>query len=427
LSYHEWEACIKKIILVITLILLVPITLPAADIIKIEPYIILQEEFSDNINLTASDKKSDFISTISPGIRLSDVSQTSSLNIDYRLGVNLFAHESQNDYTSHMAELNGSYALNPKVIFRIRDSYTRSDDTLERVYTLIGQNGEYLLSSNRQRFIYWRNVLEPEIEYRLGPESRVNLFYRDNVYRSDNPSSDDSREDFVNPSITYWLTQKHGINTEYAFVRGNFDRSADLDGHMARGRYMYRTSPGNILFGEYRFLRRNFDLNQPDYTVQNPSLGMDYAISPTVSGRFQIGYYWFSPESGSHESCPAGEISILKRLMDTSLSASAKWGFYENYFTSENLGFAKYYGLFGSIYHQFNLLTSMGIATSIEWADYEFNRNDRIWLLTAVLTHTPEKWLSISLEYNHRKNSSSVESFEYDENRIMIRLIASYI
>ena len=55
----------------------------AADILKqIHPYISVKGEYSDNLNLTAENQKKDFYTTISPGIKFSNMDAKSGVHLD---------------------------------------------------------------------------------------------------------------------------------------------------------------------------------------------------------------------------------------------------------------------------------------------------------------------------------------------------------
>ncbi len=417
----------QKTVLMTILVLLIPAGLGAAEIFKVEPQLTVQEQFTDNVNLSSTNKQHDFITTISPGIRLAAIGQTASIDVDYKLGVNFFAHESQNNYLSHELNANGVYSLSQNTTFRVREYFLRSDDPREQQFSLAAQNGQFLIATDRSRSIYWRNVVEPSLEYRFGRENRFTLFGRDNVYRNDSPFGENSHEDYVSPSLAFWLNQHNGIEAEYGLDNGDFQRSPDLVGHMARGRYIYRTMPGRNFFGDYIFLKRSFDSPGVNYSVHNPSIGTDYAFSQTLSGRLQVGLYKFEPESGSGETSSSGEVSILKRLIDTSVSLAFRWGYFEDYFSPENLGFAKYYGVFGNMTHQWDSRTTLGLNASMQWANYVLSRNDRITTVGATAAYRALKWLTMSIEATHLENSSSVPGLEYNENRVMFRISLVYL
>lgn len=407
--------------------MLLPSFAAAADVLKVEPYFSIQEEYSDNINLTSVNKQSDFITTIAPGIRLSDVSPTSAINLDYKLGLTYFAKQTEYNFISQEANLNGSYSSSSSTRFWMRENFVRSDDPRSGQYLILPQSGPYLITSDRSRAVYWRNVVEPYAEYKFGTEDRLELHLRDNLYRTDDPSGANSHEDYINPNLTYWFNHQNGMVLEYGFDHGSFDGLPDLNGQLARGRYMYRPAPNQTYFAEYIYLKRSFDTSSLDYDVHNPSVGLEYAFDPTLSAKLQIGFYKYLPESSSSLTGPSGEISILKRVVDMTFALGFRCGYYEDFFTPENLGFASYQGIIGNITYQAMKEVTFGLNASLEWADYVQSRNDQIWLVGGNVSYVPYRWLTISVDYSHREVTSSASAYDYGENRVVLKITAIYL
>ena len=115
---------------------------------KFHPSLTVQEEYNDNIYLTSTDRKSDFITTIYPGIRFSTLparvttpgqilqapEDPAGLDLDYRLGLVFYARENQNDYVSHAGTLNTWYTHGQRLTLRLRDYFIRSEEPREREY-----------------------------------------------------------------------------------------------------------------------------------------------------------------------------------------------------------------------------------------------------------------------------------------------------
>ncbi|MCK7506641.1 MAG: hypothetical protein MZV70_22965 [Desulfobacterales bacterium] len=80
---------LHRAILVVTMFLCI-LTAPhvyAADILKqIHPYIRVTGEYSDNLDLTADNQKKDFYTTITPGIKFSNMDAKSGVNLDASAG-----------------------------------------------------------------------------------------------------------------------------------------------------------------------------------------------------------------------------------------------------------------------------------------------------------------------------------------------------
>ena len=50
---------------------------------RFHPYISLKEEYNDNLNLTPTNKSDDYITTVQPGIRFSNMGKQAGVDLDY--------------------------------------------------------------------------------------------------------------------------------------------------------------------------------------------------------------------------------------------------------------------------------------------------------------------------------------------------------
>jgi hypothetical protein len=393
---------------------------------KFQPYITMQEEYNDNINLTPKNKIDDFITTIYPGMKFSTSNGNYGIDMDYRLGLVFYAKEEDYNYIGHEGTLNAWYTLGRRLTFRVREYLIRSEEVRERDYSTAALENQYLLSTMRQRAIYLRNVFEPSIEYQFGKEDRLSLHYRSNIYVNQNPQFRDSREDFINPRLTYWFNIRNGVSLEYGLTLGHFERSSDLTGHMAMGRYTYRFNPRTSIFGEYTFLRRDFKSPSIDYGVQRPSLGIEHAFSPTLTGRAQLGYFWQKPSKGSTTGGLYYDASLSQRTKKTTYTLTFQGGYNEDYFTAENLGFTKYHRAIGTVSHQLKERMTVGLSGSLERAEFRSNQRDHIWGIRGDASYRLLKWLTISVEASHRENRSSIDIRDYSEYRGLFKVTATF-
>jgi uncharacterized protein (PEP-CTERM system associated) len=155
--------------------------------IKINPYITIQEEYNDNINLTSKAPKSDEISSIYPGIKFSGTGDTYGFDLDYRLGLILFASGPENNALSHTGKANTYYKLNPNWTIRLKEDFRRSTDTREVDPLTSSVETQSYYSANQGRYAFLRNTLEPSLEYQFGKEDLVALTYRNNIFQTQNP------------------------------------------------------------------------------------------------------------------------------------------------------------------------------------------------------------------------------------------------
>jgi len=435
----------------ITLVLIITPSMVLADVgdilLRFQPYITVQEEYNNNIDLTATHKRDDYITTISPGLRFSTSPRSPvtrefrraptaedkfGVDLDLRGGFVIYAKEEDNNYISLNGTLNAWYALTQNLNFRVRDYLIRSDETRETDYSATALPGQNLLSRTNRRVTYYRNVVEPSLEYRFGRENLIAVNYRNNVYEIKSRIYEDSMENYINPRLTYWLNIRNGVSFEYGLILGDFQRSPDFVGHMGMGRYTYRFNPRTSIFGEYTQLWRDFDSPSIDYVVYRPSIGIEHALTSTLSGRAQLGYFWQDPNRGSTTNGFSYNVSLTQRAERTTYTASFQGGYTEDYFTAENLGFNKYHRAIGRITHQLLQRMTVGFSGSYEWAKFsgsviEVKKPiDQIWAIGGDTSYQILRWLTVSLDASHRENHSNISDRDYSEYRGIFRITATY-
>ncbi len=398
------------------------------------PYISLEEEYNDNLFLAPTNKIDDYITTVRPGIKYLNMGKQAGVDLDYSLGAVFYKDNSDLDYISHNASLDAKYLTSAHVNFYLKESFIRSDNPQEREYFTTTEENKYMLATDVQRATYWRNVVAPTIEYQFGPENRLGVNYRNNLYRTESVIAQDSQEDFINPFFLYWFDRRNGISLQYGFTYGDFETNPDLTGHMANGRYIYLFSPKTSAFMEYTYSKRTFDSSEPSesqfgtgYDIHEPGVGMAFAISPTLTASVQVGYFWAKPNRGSGDDGPSYKAELANRDPRTTYILSLQGGYREDYFTSENLGFARYHRATGSLKHMLDKRFSIGCLGSVERAEYDTDdRRDTTWGIGGNASYMPLKWLTFSLELTHKDRQSNIDLNDYTENRAMLTITAMY-
>ena len=256
--------------------------------------------------------------------------------MNYIFGYNYYANNTYDDYASHEGRLDTWYTFDRRLTLRLREYLINSEEPRELQYAQGAPPGSYLPATQAGRSEYLRNVLEPSLEYRFGREDLLTLYYRNNYYDNKNElSSEDSRENYLSPRIDYWFDIRNGMTLEYGYTKGEFDRSPDFDGHMGRARYTYRFDPLTSAFLDYVYLHRDFEDPGTDYDVQNPSIGIAHAFSPTTSGDLQIGWFWYNPKGGDSQNGPSIIANLNTRTQFTTYAISLRGGFREDFFSSD--------------------------------------------------------------------------------------------
>ena len=410
---------------------------------RFQPYITVQEDYTNNLYLTPKNKISDYITSISPGLRFSTLPRSEitrefrpasssietryGLDLDYNMPLVYYAKGSRNNYVGLAGTLSAWYSFDPRFTFRVRNYSIRSEEPRERDYSATALPGQFLLSVDRgNRPIYFRNVFGPSVEYRFGREDIFSIYYENNIYRNQSPLSEDSTENFINPRLTYWFNIRNGLSLDYGLILGNFQRSPDLIGHTTTARYTYRFNPRTSVFGEYTFLKRNFDSPSIDYDVHRPSFGIEHAFSPSLSGRAQLGYFWQNPEKGSKAGGYFYDVSATQRAERTTYTLLYQGGYIEDYFTAQNLGFTKYHRGIATVTHQLKERMTVELRGSLERATFDSGQRDWIYGIWGNASYQIIRWLTLSAEVSRREDHSNINTSDYREYRGMVRVTATY-
>ncbi len=405
---------------------------------KFHPYLTFQQEYTDNLDLVPTNRQDDWITTAGIGLRFSTLPATSEvpglittpppeppsgIDLDYLLGLVFYANNSQDNYVSHAGKLHTWTTIERNLTLRLRDYFIRSEEPRERDYSALAPSGQFLPGTERQRAAYIRNVAEPSLEYRFGRDDLFAFNYRNNIYQTRATASEDSQENYFNPLLTYWFDIRNGVTFEYGYTMADFERSPDFDGHLGRGRYTHRFNPRTSIFAEHRYINRNFKSPGIDYDVHNPSVGIEHAFSSTLSGSLQAGYFWQNPKGFKSEDGFSGNANITKRSARTTYSLNLSAGYLEDYFSAENLGFAKSYRGIGSISHALMERVTVGVYGSVERFEFSTvdNRKDWAWRVGGNAAWRIFRWFDVSLEYYHQNLDSNININDYKENRVIFR------
>jgi hypothetical protein len=406
---------------------------------KFHPYLILQGEYDSNIGLTQNNTISDFITTISPGIKYLSESPVHKFDLDFRIGAYLYAQDSGFNYIGYRGTLDTSYSFNPGWKFKLLDTLDRSRNTVNS-YSLSTPTGNVATTNyNVGGNLFIQNIFQPEIEYKFAPDSFVSMYYRNQIYREDDATSDsqNSTGNTISPRLDYWFNIHHGLSFDYAYINAQFETRPDWVGNSMAGRYLYRFNPRTTIIGELRYLIIDNESSAPDYAITGPSVYLDHAFSPTLSGRARLGWFWqqysgniSSKGSGntfSNVNGPVFYLGVSQRGLKTTYSLSFDGGYRFDYFTSSNQGFAKYYQAQANVTYQLMQRLSLGLTGLAALDEYELPKDTQYnYQLVGNISYQPLKWLTIALEAGNYGRNSDINGNSYRNNRAMLTFSGTY-
>jgi hypothetical protein len=357
--------------------------------IKLNPTCEVKEEFNDNVFLTAGGNKSDFITTITPGLGFSRSSE--------RLNVDLLAGFSWHDYarTPGIAATDYQYTaqltnrITPRDDFGLNAAYIRTTrpDTITTVTGLSSAGSDtYQYSGNLRRV--------------LDETSSASLSYSFNQEEYDNPASQSRRVHSAGLVISKDLGDfvpllKGTLNT-------NFSKS------------IYR------------------DSSNDNYTI---SVGASRSINEQLSVNLSAGAQLIQ----STFETPAQVTSdSWGAVGSASLNYTAEQGF-GSFAFAHNFSAAS--GQVGAVQ-----TTSFGLTLGRNFSDkmtaqgaasYNLNQSDsgqyssrgvddRALNLTADITYKFSKFFDIGLQYTYYTVNHSLDDLTVSQNRVMVRAVAKY-
>ncbi len=249
--------------------------------------------------------------------------------------------------------------------------------------------------------------------------------------------------------FTYLLPSiKAGIETEFYYKKAiTYDDDNDLTdptddfntwfGSAEIYRQFNRQWKG--IFG-FRYSRTDFqgpDVFDPDgedfeedYTVYEPSAGVEYLMMDELPLALRVGYLIREKEFSGTESAITvnGRLGAWQFVRNGSLKFNVASGYDESLLDAERLGFGFYYNADLAIDYIFskNLKGDVyGFYERNRFIDFEDTRNDRVIEVGTGLSYTPLRWLLLNFSYRHREVDSTEENDSYRENRIMMKAVLS--
>jgi uncharacterized protein (PEP-CTERM system associated) len=139
---------------------------------QITPSIAIDGTFTDNVNLAATNRKSDFITRISPGIRIDGRSARASGNLNYQWQHYAYANSSERSNQQQSLAANGKLELVEQWLF-----LDASHNISQQAISAFGTQGvgNELLNTNRTEVSSYR--LSPYIQGRLASVADYQLRY----------------------------------------------------------------------------------------------------------------------------------------------------------------------------------------------------------------------------------------------------------
>ncbi len=391
--------------------------------IELTPSVSVSEVYDDNIDLDADNEKSDYITTVSPGLELHVLSEKTDFGLSYAPTFVWYKDYDDNNTTRHSGALTLLQELSEHWRFELSDTYIKSEEPLEETEGITG--------FRRTRNTYQRNRGNAAFYYTFGPDNVLNFGYRHYWLENDDLMLDDSTEQSPYASMTYWFNTRNGLELSYSYTTVDFSRDDnfplddDYDGHAPGIRYLRRFSPHTTGFVGYTYTTRDFDGVTEDYDVHDGSVGIEHAFSPDLSLSADVGYFVRKKEFSDEDEGPTFHASLIKRFERGTLDLEGDGGWDETYMDAEDRGFTKFWSVLA--HFEYRLLESLNtyVGGSYRWEEDDLDLISKTWRGNCGLSWDFHRWFSLALDYTYANRDDDMEADDYKVNRVMLRLTGS--
>ena len=282
--------------------------------LDIKPALTLREEYNDNIFLTKTNRQDDFITSISPNIRLNYALSYLDLSLDYGLNFKFFAHHSERNLTSltntQNASLKHQFRPMKGIFIDISDVYRRvpvdirNQVAFDNVFVNMTDSNVFSVSPN---FVYpLSSTLETRFGYRY-----TNVWYK---VREGNNSESNSA--FI--SILKKLSPSLSTGVNYNFAAVQPKKTEAYDQHQGSVNVIYQRGSDFKVWGEFGRVFLNYESDRKietnfwdvgsDYSLkisESTSLGAGYSTSfseTDITGevrQLRFGSYYYNPNTST--------------------------------------------------------------------------------------------------------------------------------
>jgi hypothetical protein len=394
--------------------------------IELIPTVSVNETYDDNINLTNTDKTSDFITAVSPGMTLNVLSQRTKLGLTYDPSFVWYADHSENNTVRQLANANWDQQLSQYLSLNLTDSYINSEDPLQDTLDLQG------IRTTRNK--YWVNSFRTSTGYVFGSENTLHVGYGREDRGNTDITLDDSAVQTPFADLTYWLDVRNGFGLTYTYSDVRFSRDNlpptedDYTGHSAGIRYLRRFRTNSTGYIGYTYTTRDFQGLTEDYVIHNATIGLDHTFSPQYTLSASLGYFLEVFDISDNQSGPTFTLALTRNFSRGNITVGGAGGWEEVYLTrtiSQTTGLTQYYS--GYVNGTYQLLERLSAYAGVSYR-HDKDQTDvasQFFRGNCGLKWTFLRWFSLALDYSYADLNDDIESDSYTDNRAMLILSAS--
>jgi hypothetical protein len=393
---------------------------------ELTPSIYTSETYDDNIFLTNTNKVSDYITAVTPGIAMRLLREHTNFQLSYAPSFVWYADRADQDTTRHSAGLTFGQDLAERLRFDLTDTYLQSDDPLQDVQDVQG--------IRRTRNQYWTNSGMGNLSYIFGTENKLNVGYGGNYIKNNEVTLDNSEVQTPYANLAYWFDVKNGMELTYTYTDAHFWRednlpaSNDYTAHAPGIQYIRRFTPNAKAYIGYNYATYDFAGHlQQNFSVHGGNVGLEYSFSPEYTVAASVGYFIRVNEITKNQDGPTYSASLTRRFARGNITVGGDGGWtYQNLQQGVGLttGFSQYYD--GYVNGAYQVLERVNVyaGASYRYDKYTLTNSD-FFRGNCGLRWDFLRYFYLALDYAYSQYNQDLGVGQYTDNRVSLTLGAS--
>lgn len=375
-------------------------------VIDMNPELRVTTEYTDNVDLSADDRISSFITVFSPGFTTDISGKRGAASLAYELGYSMYSESSDLNAFRQRLHLAGETDLSKRTRLSFSDRLVQTEEPTEVDDPL----------ENRNRETLYRNAANLSISHRFSRYDSLQLQYGHSLIESDDEDTESSVAH--TPSINYihrFEPYRIDLETGAAYTKGQFKGdTADVETWLITAGLSKMFTKRFRGFVNYRQTLTQYHGDEEDYRLYGLSVGCDARISKTMDLFTEVGYFIQSTERGDDYSHVSASIAATKTFKYAIMGLNGSTGYRQSYFDGDNLGLSTYYQVDGNVRYRFTRYLDAGINAFYRLDEYKEEtpeRTDKTTGAGADLSWRIQEPLSLNLNLRYQ----SVDSDEPGE------------
>jgi hypothetical protein len=385
---------------------------------QIQTFLTVEEEFTDNVNQQKDNRKSEFRTSIAPGLAARIERLRTNLSLAYAPRYYLPGNRPEDATLDHNLTLRGGWSPTAQLQFSAAEDFTRSTDFRDVEDPGTRRTG---------RGAFSRNQASVEAAFIPG-QGRTALGYTNVLVRNDAEGSDNSDTHILRTS-TEFANPRFSLGGSYVLTRGEFEIASPYWEHTVESHTRHALTPNVSLRLSAQFTHHDEERGQ-DFMLGRARLGGTLTLGPDASLEADAGAEAFAPRDDRVSLRSSVGFAWIQRFSLFSLSARYEEGFQERFQGVDNTGVTK-------TRTAALLLTTLAFrdltaTLGANWTENRFEQTtvaggpagtaDRTWNLEAGIRYAILRGLSLTLGYVATIRTSTNPTADFLENRVRLGL-----